>query len=356
MTQPHDIPAWCIFRGTGKPDGDIMRLPDPPSWRAFKDNPQEWKGTKFKANRDVVEMVNAALYLRRPLLVTGKPGMGKSSIAYAIAHELRLDNVLKWTITTRTTLKDGLYSYDAIGRLQEAQRRREEAQRRIAEGAVLPAASAASTPTSTSVEQADDIGDYITLGALGTAFTPRADGSKKPRVLLIDEIDKSDIDLPNDLLNLFEEGEFSIPELQRIKTIRGMTVRTADRKNDEVLTTVIRNGYVRCRTFPLVIMTSNDERDFPPPFLRRCLRLEMPVPKIEELTEIVMAHLAEDVKGENDEKVKALIEEFVELRDKGLLATDQLLNAIYFMTRESAPKGKDWDSVKKNMLKYLDKS
>jgi len=64
-------------------------------------------------------MVNAALYLRRPLLITGKPGTGKSSLAYAVAHELKLGEVLYWPITTRTTLKDGLYSYDAIGRLQE---------------------------------------------------------------------------------------------------------------------------------------------------------------------------------------------------------------------------------------------
>ncbi|MFM6814789.1 MAG: AAA family ATPase, partial [Dolichospermum sp.] len=126
-------------------------------------------------------------------------GTGKTSLAYAVAYELGLGEVLHWPITTRTTLKDGLYSYDAIGRLQDAKDKDKD---NLAE-----------------------IGKYINLGSLGTALLP----SEKPRVLLIDEIDKSDIDLPNDLLHIFEEGEFEIPELRRIADkIAQVEVQTAD--------------------------------------------------------------------------------------------------------------------------------
>ena len=126
-------------------------------------------------------MVNTALFLRRPLLITGKPGSGKSTLAHSVAYELNLGPVLRWPITTRSTLQDGLYRYDAIARLHEASLR-------------------GGTPK---------IGPFVQLGPLGTAMVP----TRWPRVLLIDEIDKSDIDLPNDLLNIFEEGEFEIPEL-----------------------------------------------------------------------------------------------------------------------------------------------
>jgi MoxR-like ATPase len=187
---------------------------------------------------------------------------------------------------------------------------------------------------------------------LGTAFVPSGVESKKPRVLLIDEIDKSDIDLPNDLLNLFEDGEFLIPELQRIKNSE-ITVRTADRKGEIQGTAEVKNGVVRCEIFPLVIMTSNDERDFPPPFLRRCLRLDMPTPTKEELADIVLSHLGKDLTAPLSQQAIALIKEFDDLGKKGTLATDQLLNAVYMMTRDSAPQGKDWDSVKKSLLKYL---
>jgi hypothetical protein len=132
---------------------------------------------------------NAALYLRRPLLLTGSPGAGKSTLAHAVAYELGLGRVLHWPIVSRSTLQDGLYRYDAIARLQDNQ---------------IAAHSGTAPP--------GGIGSYIRLGPLGTALLPTA----KPRVLLIDELDKSDIDLPNDLLNVMEEGEYGIPELERL--------------------------------------------------------------------------------------------------------------------------------------------
>ena len=317
---------WKIFRGTGKADGDISRLPAPPAWRDFRDDDQgsaelqKQKGQRFQARPEAIEMVNAALYLRRPLLITGNPGTGKSSLAYAVAYELKLGAVLKWAITTRTTLKDGLYSYDAIARLQDADSRDRQSNR-------------------------EQIGEYITLGALGTAFL----ASHQPRVLLIDEIDKSDIDLPNDLLNLFEDGEFAIQELQRIKT-SAVEVRTSDRTGTDQGKATIRNGIVRCQAFPLVIMTSNNERDFPPPFLRRCLRLEMPAPQDpEELSQIVAAHL----EPEAVQRVEKLITDFYVRSQKGTLATDQLLNAIYLLTRERTPNEQERKSLEKRLLQFL---
>jgi MoxR-like ATPase len=292
--------GWEIYRGDGQ--ARETAFPDAPSWRQFRDDAessaqqQQLKGQNFQPPLIAINMVNAALSLRRPLLITGNPGTGKSSLAYAVAHELSLGRVLKWAITTRSTLKDGLYSYDAISRIQDAQINK---------------------------DNRADTGNYITLGALGTAFVPNE--NNKPRVLLIDEIDKSDVDLPNDLLNLFEDGEFPIQELQRLE-IAQTEVRTIDREQGIQKKVFVQNGVVRCRAFPLVIMTSNGERDFSPPFLRRCLRFRMPTPSPEELQGIVAKHLGKTTA----QQAKKLIESFHQkLEDGQLLATDQLLNAIH---------------------------
>ena len=321
---------WKIFTGEGEPNQD-WKLPPSPSWRPFgKDikpgeSRRKQRGETFQVRPEEIKMVNAALYLRRPLLVTGKPGTGKSSLIYKVAKELMLGEVLYWPITTRTTLKDGLYNYDAIARLQEVKQNENTSQLSAAERK----------------KQLKAIEKYITLGPLGTALLP----SEKPRVLLIDEIDKSDIDLPNDLLTIFEEGRFEIPELVRIKEkVPKVTVRTAYTDEKETtkkdLSAKISEGRVNCQAFPFVILTSNGERDFPAPFLRRCLSLTMKVPDKKDLVKIVTAHFDQEITVEEDKKtfsnksLDALVENFIENRDSGkTLATDQLLNALFIVTK-----------------------
>jgi MoxR-like ATPase len=305
-----DAADWRIYRGTGQPHREISRLPPPPRWRVFDGGPVvrprlasdrtgEEKARAYQASDEVIEMVNAALYLRRPLLVTGKPGTGKSTLAYSIAYELSLGPVLYWPITSRATLQDGLYRYDAIGRLQET-----NLYRVVDQEAQVP-----------------DIGRYLTLGALGSALIAQ----ERPRVLLVDELDKSNIDLPNDLLNVFEEGWFDIPELSRL----------ADEQNqvevmiaDSIDRVPVSRGRVKCRAFPIVVITSNGEREFPPAFLRRCLRVDIKPPDERTLEKIIVALLGEPaVAGSYD-----IIQQFLDSRDRSDLATDQLLNAIYLTT------------------------
>jgi len=311
-----DPTAWYIFDGTaiGRTDptpdlARLRRLPLPPSWRVFAHQGGE-RARAFLPDQADIMHVNAALYLRRPLLITGKPGSGKTTLAYAVAQELGLGPVLRWSITSRSTLQDGLYQYDAVARLQDIERMR-----------LLPDGRAAE-PT--------NIGRYLTLGPLGTAFygtpDPERPDERFPRVLLMDEIDKSDIDLPNDLLHVLEEGRFEIPELVRLKEQQpGVQVRGWGGGAERCR---IDDGEVYCRAFPLVIMTSNGEREFPPAFLRRCLRLRMQPPNPDKLRRIVAAHLSPE--PQHQPSIDALIAEFLRRRDVDhkLLATDQLLHAV----------------------------
>ncbi|MEU6004251.1 MoxR family ATPase [Streptomyces sp. NPDC047197] len=308
---------WLIYQGLSEPHDGITRLPPPPPWRAFDGEPAgppppvpaldsastRRLGTSqglFAARGlpDELELINAALYLRRPLLITGDPGTGKSTLAHSIAHELNLGRVLQWPVVSRSSLRDGLYQYDAIGRLQESQ---------------LPGSTDAG------------IGRYLRLGPLGTALLP----SERPRVVLIDELDKGDVDLPNDLLNVLEEGEFSIPELVRSRQADAagtVTVLTEDGTS-----AAIADGRVRCRAFPVVVMTSNDERDFPAPLLRRCIHLDIRTPSADRLASMVQAHFGSASAEENED----IIERFLSASPGGLRAADQLLNAIY-LTQYSA--------------------
>lgn len=299
---------WWVYHGDrDKPDPAALdRLPPPPPWRTFQHGPEaDERHDPFCPLPEEIELVNAAIYLRRPLLVTGNPGCGKTSLARSIAHELGLGQLLVWPINTRTTITDGLYRYDAIARLQDASL--------LAHRKDLDTHDPAATL---------EIAKYLRLGPLGEAMVP----SERPRVLLIDEIDKSDVDLPNDLLHVLEEGRFEIPELTRL---RGTKARLAARRGDGSEEIELPDGFVRCRAFPIVVMTSNGEREFPPAFLRRCVRLTMTDPTRERLRKIVEAHLG----AVDRAKVEALIERFLARRPREVFATDQLLNAVYLTTR-----------------------
>ncbi|MBV9880366.1 MAG: AAA family ATPase [Gemmatirosa sp.] len=322
---------WMIYRGDGVPKTD-WTLPDPPPWRDFEQLAKHRAAT-FQPPPNVPAAVNAALYLRRPLLVTGDPGTGKSSLAYSVARELSLGDVLTWNINSRSTLAEGLYQYDALARLRDASVVRAGARGRE-EGEDVEDGDA---PRSTPVDD-EDIGRYLTLGALGTAFVAKT----RPRVVLVDEIDKSDVDLPNDLLHVFEDGRFDIPELTRIAE-RRRQVRVAT--SDVGASVEVEAGRVQCRVFPIVVITSNGERDLPPAFLRRCLRIDIAGPKGGTLEEIVRAHLD----GGDAATLTQLVARFDAARARGeMLATDQLLNAFYLVGQ-----GRDISDESRAMLEQL---
>ncbi|WP_406341863.1 AAA family ATPase [Streptomyces sp. NBC_00648] len=333
------MPLWPVYTGGGQPHDGITQLPPPPPWRAFNGKPllppptedpddaasspdRTHRAQTYVVTDQSVELVNAALYLRRPLLVTGPPGSGKSSLPYAVARELMLGPVLRWNVTSRSTLDDGLYQYDPLSRLYAA---REESQ---------------PEPKPFGVPIRDPIANHLRLGPLGTALLPH----QRPRVLLIDEIDKGDLDLPNDLLNVLEEGQFEIPEL----------VRTAHRHpgSDVMVAGTdarvrVHRGRVRCHAFPFVVLTSNGEREFPPAFLRRCVTLELKQPDKEQLKAILHAHL-----GQLDDDALELVDTFLHRASGGELATDQLLNAVY-LTRTSGLQGPSREQLAEHLMPYL---
>ncbi|MFE3456018.1 AAA family ATPase [Nocardiopsis aegyptia] len=295
------------YQGNGERyQGD---LPVPPPWRFAS---TEQSARTFRPPDGLAEAVNAALCLRRPLLLTGAPGTGKSTVATSVAYELDLGDVLHWHVTSRSTLTEALYRYDALGRLD-----------------------------ATRHDEPDDIGRFLQLGPLGTALMEQ----DRPRMLLIDEIDKSDIDLPSDLLNVIESGEFEIPELTRHAQEK-VQVRLWDGNT----TGTVRRGRVKCTKFPFIVMTNNGERSFPPPFLRRCIRFEMPAPDADSLADIVRAHLGEQL----TQQANDLLTEFENRIGRNeSLATDQLLNALHLVIREAASNDEERARLVKLVLRDL---
>ncbi|NOT02996.1 MAG: MoxR family ATPase [Anaerolineales bacterium] len=310
---------WLIFKGDKKIDEDAYKLLNKtnPPWRTFGKNKEVrdrergkafFLDAKYPEDKKTINLINAALYLRRPLLVTGKTGIGKSSLAYAVAYELGLGEVLTWPVSSHSTIKEALYEYDPIGRMRENTRPLQPLAKSAKSGAEI------------------DRGKFFTLRALGTAL---ANKNEKPRVLLIDELDKSDMDLPNNLLHVLEEGEFMIDELVR------NSLGEKNSKDDFIFQTgnderlPIKNGRVNCQTFPFVVITSNREREFPKPFLRRCIRLDLNPPSEEKLTEIVKRQFQNYGDKLESTKIQQLITQFFNKRKGAELANDQLLNAIY---------------------------
>ncbi|MFE2292388.1 AAA family ATPase [Streptomyces sp. NPDC059452] len=319
------------YRGDG--EQRETALADPPPWRTFPRKPQH---REYRPPPGLVDAVNAALHLRRPLLVSGPAGSGKSSVIEQVAHELKLDTVLRWHITSRSSLAEALYRYDALGRIH-AQSLRSA----MPQGAVGRAGRPGRPGRGRS---RDEIGPFLQLGPLGTALIP----SEQPRALLIDEIDKSDLDLPSDLLEVLERGEFVIPELVRYRKPR-VAVRLWDSDDKEH---IVENGRVQCTQFPFILLTSNGERDFSPAFLRRCIRYAMPPLTADLLHNIVEAHF--DATPEGSDELVRLFAERVGAGEH--LAIDQLLNAVALLLGEQALGGAQYEELRELVLRELSRA
>ncbi|NNE39389.1 MAG: MoxR family ATPase [Marinicaulis sp.] len=236
-------------------------------------------GTKdYIATDDLKVAVNAAATLERPLLVKGEPGTGKTVLAIEVAKALGAP-LIEWHIKSTTKAQQGLYEYDAVARLRDGQ---------LGE------------------ERAKDVGNYIKRGKLWDAFT----ADERP-ILLIDEIDKADIEFPNDLLQELDRMEFFVYET-------GETVKAKIR--------------------PIVIITSNNEKELPDAFLRRCFFHYIMFPDADTMTEIVNVHYP-DIKKR---LVSDALKMFYELRDvpglKKKPSTSELLDWLKLLMSEDVPE------------------
>ena len=187
--------------------------------------------SQYVASEDLMTAVNIAVTLEKPLLIKGEPGTGKTMLAQAVADALGKQLII-WNVKSTTKAQDGLYVYDVVQRLYDSQ---------------------------FGTNGVDDIARYIKMGKLGEAFR-----AEEQVVLLIDEIDKADLEFPNDLLWELDQMEFYIPETRET---------------------------VRARQRPIVIITSNAEKELPDAFLRRCVFHYIEFPDQEQMERIVRVHL-----------------------------------------------------------------
>jgi len=237
---------------------------------------ERFDGTeRYVATDDLKLAVNAALTLQRPLLVKGEPGTGKTLLAEEVAAALDRP-LLQWHIKSTTKAHQGLYEYDAVSRLRDSQ---------LGDAKV------------------HDINHYIVQGVLWQAFA-----AEQPTVVLIDEIDKADIEFPNDLLRELDRMEFHVYETRQT---------------------------IRARHRPLVIITSNNEKDLPDAFLRRCFFHYIRFPDRDTLQAIVAVHfprIREDV-------LSAALDTFFALRDapglKKKPSTSEFLDWLYLLVNDA---------------------
>ncbi|AJK47336.1 AAA family ATPase [Burkholderia plantarii] len=233
--------------------------------------------SQYVATDDLKLAVNAALTLQRPLLVKGEPGTGKTMLAEEVAAALGMP-LLQWHVKSTTKAQQGLYEYDAVSRLRDSQ---------------------------LGDERVKEIGNYIVRGVLWQAFT-----ADEPCVLLIDEIDKADIEFPNDLLRELDRMEFHVYETREL---------------------------VRAKHRPLVIITSNNEKELPDAFLRRCFFHYIQFPEPATMQRIIEVHYP----GIKQALVRTALESFFELRAVSGLkkkpSTSELLDWLKLLLAEDIP-------------------
>ena len=232
---------------------------------------------EYIASDELIRSVNIAAALKKPLLLKGEPGTGKTMLAEAIAKSLGME-LLIWNIKSTTRAQDGLYVYDTVQRLYDSQ---------------------------FGTEGVNDIGKYIRLGKLGETFK-----REKQTVLLIDEIDKADLEFPNDLLWELDKMEFYIPET-------GETVKATVR--------------------PIVIITSNAEKELPDAFLRRCIFHYIAFPDASMMERIIKAHYPDL----EQKLIDGVLEAFYKIRDiRGLQkkpSTSEVLDWIQALSIGGIP-------------------
>jgi MoxR-like ATPase len=231
----------------------------------------------YVATQDLMLAVNAAMTLKRPLLVKGEPGTGKTMLAEEVAGAVGMP-LLQWHIKSTTKAQQGLYEYDAVSRLRDSQ---------LGDGRV------------------HDIHNYIVKGVLWQAFT-----AEQPVALLIDEIDKADIEFPNDLLRELDRMEFYVYETREL---------------------------VKARHRPLVFITSNNEKELPDAFLRRCFFHYIKFPDAQTMQQIVDVHFP----GLKKELLAAALKNFYDVRNlpglKKKPSTSELLDWLKLLVAEDIP-------------------
>ena len=233
--------------------------------------------SNYVATQDLMLSVNAAITLKRPLLVKGEPGTGKTMLAEEVATALKLP-LLQWHIKSTTKAQQGLYEYDAVSRLRDSQ---------------------------LGDERVKDIHNYIVKGVLWQAFT-----AEQPVALLIDEIDKADIEFPNDLLRELDRMEFYCYETREM---------------------------IKAKHRPLVFITSNNEKELPDAFLRRCFFHYIKFPDAETMQKIVGVHFP----GLKQELLSAAMKTFFDVRNlpglKKKPSTSELLDWLKLLLAEDIP-------------------
>jgi MoxR-like ATPase len=233
--------------------------------------------TQYVATDDLMLAVNAAITLQRPLLIKGEPGTGKTMLAEEVASALNLP-LLQWHIKSTTKAQQGLYEYDAVSRLRDSQ---------------------------LGDDRVRDIGNYIVQGVLWQAFA-----ADTPTVVLIDEVDKADIEFPNDLLRELDRMEFHVYETRQT---------------------------VRARHRPIVFITSNNEKELPDAFLRRCFFHYIRFPDRDTMQRIVDVHFP----GLKRALLREALEVFFELRKipglKKKPSTSELIDWLKLLMAEDIP-------------------